>query len=45
MTTKPTGTGLGLAIVRRITEALGGNVDVTRGPRRGSVFALTLPVG
>lgn len=45
VTTKPTGTGLGLAIVRRITEALGGNVDVTRGPRRGSVFALTLPVG
>lgn len=42
-TTKATGTGLGLAVVRRIADALGGTVEVSRGKRRGSVFTLTVP--
>jgi signal transduction histidine kinase len=44
VTTKASGTGLGLAVVRRISEALGGNVEVARSTgRSGSVFALTVP--
>jgi len=42
-TTKPTGTGLGLAVVRRIADALGGRVDVTRGASRGAVFTFAVP--
>jgi signal transduction histidine kinase len=39
------GTGLGLSITRRIVEAHGGTVSLLSEPGKGSVFALTLPVG
>ncbi len=38
------GTGLGLAIVKHAVESMGGTVDVTSEPGRGSTFSFTLPV-
>jgi C4-dicarboxylate-specific signal transduction histidine kinase len=43
-TTKNHGIGMGLPICRSIVEAHSGQLWVTPGPERGSVFHLTLPV-
>jgi len=37
------GTGLGLAIVKKITQSLGGTVEVKSEPAKGSQFDITLP--
>jgi signal transduction histidine kinase len=37
-------TGLGLDIVRRVAEAAGGRIEITRGPLGGARIALLLPV-
>jgi CheY-like chemotaxis protein len=38
------GAGLGLVFVKRIAKAMGGNLDVTSKPGRGSAFRLTVTV-
>jgi signal transduction histidine kinase len=38
------GTGLGLPLSRRMAGLLGGTIDVTSVPRRGSVFTLRMPM-
>ena len=39
------GAGLGLAFVKRIAKAMGGKLDATSRPGRGSTFRLTVTVG
>ena len=41
---KTEGTGLGLSIAKRITDLMGGRIDVTSEQGRGSVFTMTLPL-
>lgn len=41
---KGEGTGLGLAISREYTERMGGRLEVTSIPEKGSIFVLTLPL-
>lgn len=43
-TTKASGTGLGLPICERIMRAHGGEIEITSRPRRGTRFALRLPI-
>jgi two-component system, NtrC family, sensor kinase len=45
VTTKPEGrgTGLGLTITRDVIARLGGSLDVTSDPGRGTTFTITLP--
>ncbi|WP_346317366.1 ATP-binding protein [Chitinophaga sp. YIM B06452] len=38
------GTGLGLTISRRITELMGGNIEVWSEPGQGAAFTVTLPL-
>jgi signal transduction histidine kinase len=42
-TTKPNGVGLGLAISRMIIDQHGGQISVSPGKRRGTIFEITLP--
>ncbi|GKX33595.1 MAG: histidine kinase [Rhizobiaceae bacterium MnEN-MB40S] len=41
---KTQGYGLGLAICRRISEGLGGQIDIESAPGAGSTFTVTIPI-
>ncbi|MEO4041404.1 ATP-binding protein [Hoeflea sp. CAU 1731] len=41
---KTQGYGLGLAICRRISEGLGGHIDIESAPGAGSTFTVTIPI-
>jgi len=43
-TTKSTGTGLGLAIAHNIMEAMGGRINISSRPGKGTTITLTLPI-
>jgi len=43
-TTKSTGTGLGLAIAHNIMEAMGGKINISSRPGKGTTITLTLPI-
>ena len=45
MARTPGGSGLGLAICEGLVHAMGGHIDVTSTPGRGSTFAFELPFG
>ena len=45
MTRRYGGTGLGLAISRRLTELMGGEIDVRANPAGGSIFTFTASFG
>jgi two-component system NtrC family sensor kinase len=43
VTRRPGGTGLGLATVRRLTEEMGGRMELANRPSGGAIVRLTLP--
>ena len=42
-TTKSTGTGLGLAIAHNIIEAMGGQINISSQPGKGTTFLIVIP--
>ena len=43
-TTKSTGTGLGLAIAHNTVEAMGGKINISNRPGKGTTFCVTIPI-
>jgi two-component system sensor histidine kinase HydH len=43
-TTSSTGTGLGLAIAHNIMKAMGGKIDISSRPGKGTTFTLRIPI-